>query len=53
MEGDGSVPVLRANLNPYEGDPVEADINLAECIGNDCGILVYGKSGKIFKAELD
>ena len=52
MEGDGSVPVLRAHLNPYEGDPVEADVNLAECIGNDCGTLVFGKSWRIFKAGL-
>ncbi|KAI1063243.1 hypothetical protein LB507_005718 [Fusarium sp. FIESC RH6] len=41
MEGDGSYPILRAHLNPYEGDPVEADVNLAECIGNDCGTLVF------------
>ncbi|KAF5669444.1 cyanovirin-n [Fusarium heterosporum] len=41
LEGDYSVPVLRAFLNPYDGDPVEANVNLAECIGNDNGTLVY------------
>ncbi|KAF4980017.1 hypothetical protein FZEAL_3879 [Fusarium zealandicum] len=42
LEGDDNVPVLRASLNPADGDPVEANINLAECIGNDGGVLVYG-----------
>ncbi|KAF5596791.1 cyanovirin-N [Fusarium subglutinans] len=41
LEGDDNVPVLRALLNPVDGDPVEADLNLAECIGNDNGTLVY------------
>ncbi|KAM0191952.1 hypothetical protein ACHAPI_008672 [Fusarium lateritium] len=43
LEGDDSVPVLRAYLNPVDGDPVEANVNLAECIGNDNGTLVYGE----------
>lgn len=43
LEGDDNVPVLRALLNPVDGDPVEADLNLAECIGNDNGTLVYGE----------
>lgn len=43
MEGDDNVPVLRAYLNPVDGDPVEANVNLAECIGNDNGTLVYGE----------
>lgn len=43
IEGADGVPVLRAMLNPVDGDPVEANVNLAECIGNDCGTLVFGK----------
>jgi hypothetical protein len=43
LEGDDNVPVLRAYLNPCDGDPVEANVNLAECIGNDCGTLVFGE----------
>ncbi|KAL4724742.1 hypothetical protein ACLX1H_008187 [Fusarium chlamydosporum] len=41
IEGADGVPVLRAMLNPVDGDPVEANVNLAECIGNDCGTLVF------------
>ncbi|KAG8668477.1 hypothetical protein FPOAC2_07764 [Fusarium poae] len=40
MEGDGQ-PILRAQLNPMDGDPVDADLNLAERIGNDCGTLIF------------
>lgn len=42
IEGDDNVPILRAKLNPVDGDPVDADINLAERIGNDGGNLVFG-----------
>ncbi|KAM5345103.1 hypothetical protein ACJ41O_010965 [Fusarium nematophilum] len=41
IEGDDSVPVLRATLNNVDGDGVDADLNLAEAIGNDNGVLVY------------
>ncbi|KAH8431914.1 CVNH domain-containing protein [Aspergillus melleus] len=37
IEGDGEVPVLRAKLNNADGEPVDADINLAERIVNDNG----------------
>ncbi|KAI8715248.1 CVNH domain-containing protein [Fusarium sp. LHS14.1] len=41
IEGDDNVPILRAKLNPIDGDPVDADLNLAERIGNDGGNLVF------------
>jgi hypothetical protein len=53
MEGDDNVPVLRAYLNPVDGDPVEANVNLAECIGNDNGTLVYGEFRCDMGVDLD
>ncbi|GKU07070.1 cyanovirin-n [Fusarium langsethiae] len=41
LEGDDGNPILRAVLNPIDGDPVEADLNLAERIGNDSGTLIF------------
>ncbi|KAM0233173.1 hypothetical protein ACHAPO_007250 [Fusarium lateritium] len=38
---DDGQPILRAELNPVDGDPVGANINLAERIGNDCGTLIF------------
>ncbi|KAF5006432.1 hypothetical protein FDECE_7192 [Fusarium decemcellulare] len=35
-------PILSAELNPIDGDPQEANVNLAERIGNDSGTLVFG-----------
>lgn len=35
------MPVLRAELNNLEGDPIEANINLAERISNDDGSFVF------------
>ncbi|KAF4470375.1 HOL1 [Fusarium albosuccineum] len=35
-------PILSARLNPIDGDPREANVNLAERIGNDSGTLVFG-----------
>ncbi|KAJ5089035.1 hypothetical protein N7532_007719 [Penicillium argentinense] len=40
-EGDEEIPVLRATLGTVEGEEQEADINLAERIGNDNGTLVF------------
>ncbi|KAK4132230.1 CVNH domain-containing protein, partial [Trichocladium antarcticum] len=37
LEGDDSVPILRASLRNVEGDLVDADINLSERIGNNDG----------------
>ncbi|KAL4812973.1 Cyanovirin-N [Aspergillus spinulosporus] len=37
IEGVENVPVLRALLRNEEGEPVAADVNLAERIGNDNG----------------
>ncbi|OJJ60396.1 hypothetical protein ASPSYDRAFT_42125 [Aspergillus sydowii CBS 593.65] len=37
LEGDDSVPVLRATLANEEGEPVEANVNLAERLGNNNG----------------
>lgn len=36
LEGDeeDQVPILRAELHPVEGDPIAADLNLAERIAN-------------------
>ncbi|KAJ3530943.1 hypothetical protein NM208_g9097 [Fusarium decemcellulare] len=39
-------PILRASLNPIDGDPVDADVNLAERIGNNGGTLVYSSFPK-------
>ncbi|KAL2139448.1 hypothetical protein VTI28DRAFT_5141 [Corynascus sepedonium] len=41
LEGDDSVPVLRATLLDVEGNRVMADINLAERIGNENGEFVF------------
>ncbi|KAL6400148.1 hypothetical protein AUP68_15841 [Ilyonectria robusta] len=41
LEGDDNVPVLRASLGNMEGENVSRDLNLAECIGNDNGVLVF------------
>ncbi|CAG8049472.1 unnamed protein product [Penicillium salamii] len=41
LEGDDNIPVLRAKLKDVEGEEQDADINLAECIGNDNGQLVF------------
>lgn len=40
-EGEDGVPVLRAILKDVEGEDRDADINLAERIGNDNGRLVF------------
>ncbi|KGO63538.1 Cyanovirin-N [Penicillium italicum] len=40
-EGDASVPILRAVLRDVEGGEHDADINLAERIGNNNGQLVF------------
>ncbi|CAI7629395.1 hypothetical protein PCG10_008413 [Penicillium crustosum] len=40
-EGDDGVPVLRATLRDVDGEGHDADINLAERIGNDNGHLVF------------
>jgi hypothetical protein len=37
IEGDGGVPVLRANLDNGEGGEALKDINLGERIGNNDG----------------
>lgn len=41
IEGGGDVPVLRARLRNAEGAHIDADVNLAERIENDNGILVF------------
>jgi hypothetical protein len=41
LEGDDSVPILRAHLTDAEGNVQERDINLAERIGNDNGGFVF------------
>ncbi|CAI7652873.1 unnamed protein product [Penicillium bialowiezense] len=41
IEGDEDAPILRAKLKDVEGDEHDADINLAERIGNDNGRLVF------------
>ncbi|KAJ5941616.1 hypothetical protein N7516_001784 [Penicillium verrucosum] len=40
-EGDDGVPILRAILHDVDGEEHDADINLAERIGNDNGHLVF------------
>jgi len=40
-EGDEENPILRAKLGNVEGEEVEADLNLAERIGNDNGTLIF------------
>lgn len=41
VEGDDNVPVLHARLFNVEGEPINADCNLAERIGNDNGSFVF------------
>ncbi|KAF2819206.1 Cyanovirin-N [Ophiobolus disseminans] len=41
IEGDGSVPVLRATLFDGEGNGHERDLNLGERIGNNDGNFAY------------
>ena len=40
-EGDDDIPVLRAKLTDVDGEEHDADINLAERIGNDNGKLIF------------
>ena len=40
-EGDDENPILRAKLGNVDGEEVEADLNLAERIGNDNGTLIF------------
>ncbi|KAM0435854.1 hypothetical protein ACHAPT_002745 [Fusarium lateritium] len=41
IEGDDNVPVLRAKLGNGDGEEFDANVNLAERIGNDGGNLVF------------
>jgi hypothetical protein len=41
IEGDDSVPVLRAILFDVDGEEQHADINLSERIGNNNGQLEF------------
>lgn len=41
LEGDDSVPILRAELSNLDGEYVPSDVNLAERIGNDDGAFVF------------
>ncbi|KAL4784582.1 Cyanovirin-N [Aspergillus varians] len=41
IEGDDNVPVLRAVLGNSEGETVEANVNLAERLGNDNGSFQF------------
>ena len=43
LEGDEEeqVPILRAELQSVEGDPIAADLNLAERIANINGEFVF------------
>ncbi|KZM21876.1 hypothetical protein ST47_g6994 [Ascochyta rabiei] len=43
IEGDGSVPVLRANLVDQEGNLQQRDVNLSERISNNNGDFNYSK----------
>ena len=43
MEGDDSVPVLRAVLVDAEGGECPANVNLAERIHNDNGAFRFGR----------
>lgn len=42
LEGDAQVPILRARLSE-SNESFDADVNLAERIGNDNGNLSFGK----------
>jgi hypothetical protein len=44
IEGDGSVPVLRATLFDGEGNGQERDLNLSERVSNNDGNFEYSKS---------
>ncbi|EAU31002.1 conserved hypothetical protein [Aspergillus terreus NIH2624] len=41
LEGDGNVPVLRARLASSDGELHDADVNLAERIGNENGSFAF------------
>ncbi|KAF1851275.1 Cyanovirin-N [Cucurbitaria berberidis CBS 394.84] len=41
IEGDGSVPVLRATLTDGEGNGQTRDVNLSERVANNDGNFVY------------
>ena len=43
IEGDGSVPVLRATLTDQEGNGQRRDVNLSERISNNDGNFNYSK----------
>lgn len=43
IEGDGSVPVLRATLIDQEGNGQRRDVNLSERISNNDGNFNYSK----------
>jgi hypothetical protein len=43
LEGDDSVPILRAELFNIDGEAVAGDINLAERIGNNNGEFHFGE----------
>lgn len=43
LEGDDSVPILRAGLFDVDGNIVYGDINLAERIDNSDGSFHFGK----------
>ncbi|KAI9741746.1 MAG: hypothetical protein M1834_000132 [Cirrosporium novae-zelandiae] len=42
IEGDGTVPVLRASLSKENGEQSNSDINLSERIKNRDGAFVFG-----------
>lgn len=48
LEGDYQVPVLRARLSGSNG-PLDADVNLAECISNQNGSLSFCESTRTQK----
>lgn len=43
VEGDGQVPVLRAQLRDQNGDLQQRDINLGERIGNNDGQFAFSQ----------
>lgn len=50
IEGGASVPVLRARLQKLDGEWVDADVNLAERIGNEDGRLSFGASPTVLSS---
>lgn len=44
LEGDNSVPVLRAQLRNAAGELVDADLNLGERLGNNNGQFTLSRS---------